>query len=92
MNPCIDFSGVLRPEDSLDPSVQVVRLYAESQARTAVAKRRTEEMEAEYDQLYNAYVLARKLNQRFKMIVLKHKLDINRDLRETLYREWANRI
>lgn len=88
----IDFSEVFPTEESMDQGDQVIRLVAESVARTEPIRQRVLELEAENQVLYKEYCEARSKFQFFRMRRISKKMDINRDLRETLYAKWRNNL
>lgn len=88
MKPKIDFSQIFPPEKSVIESEQVFRMVNESLDRTEPIRKRLLEFEEEYNSLYNEYCKARNKFQFFRMRQISKQMDINRDLRETLYKMW----
>lgn len=88
MKPKIDFSQIFPPEKSVVESEHVFRMVDESLDRTEPIRKRVLEFEKEYDSLYKEYCQARSKFQFFRMRQISKRMDINRDLRETLYKMW----
>ena len=81
------FNNCSDPLYSTDPFVQLHRICTESIQRCAVVDRRINEMESDFRTLKREFLVAKEQGDRRKMVALTEKLDINRDLRQTLYKE-----